>query len=144
MGLAREFDLSSDQLVSGWSSKWRKGGDEALKPKPKGRPKGSTAPRLLSEEDKLRRQAQRLEAENAYLKIAGLEESGTRLKVQAIVILKSHHRLEYLLDAAGIPRSTFFYHQNDSASQISTLRLRTRSGKASSATSIATATSECC
>lgn len=107
MGLAREFDLSSDQLVSGWSSKWRKGGDEALKPKPKGRPKGSTAPRLLSEEDKLRRQAQRLEAENAYLKIAGLEESGTRLKVQAIVILKSHHRLEYLLDAAGIPRSTF-------------------------------------
>ncbi len=33
------------------------------------------------------------------------------MKVQAIVILKSHHRLEYLLDAAGIPRSTFFYHQ---------------------------------
>nr|VDG61841.1 transposase IS861 orfB [Streptococcus thermophilus] len=44
-------------------------------------------------------------------KIAGLEESGTRLKVQAIVILKSQHRLEYLLDAAGMPRSTFFYHQ---------------------------------
>ena len=44
-------------------------------------------------------------------KIAGLEESGTRLKVRAIVILKSHHRLEYLLEAAGIPRSTFFYHQ---------------------------------
>ena len=112
MGLAREFGLSSDRLVSGWSSKWRKGGDEALKPKPKGRPKGSAAPRLLSEEEKLRRQVERLEAENAYLKkIAGLEESGTRLKVQAIVILKSHHRLEYLLKAAGIPRSTFFYHQ---------------------------------
>lgn len=46
-----------------------------------------------------------------FKKIAGLEESGTRLKVQAIVILKSHHRLEYLLEAAGIPRSTFFYHQ---------------------------------
>nr|MDK7249381.1 IS3 family transposase [Corynebacterium amycolatum] len=44
-------------------------------------------------------------------KIAGLEESGTRLKVQAIVILKSHHRLEHLLEAAGMPRSTFFYHQ---------------------------------
>lgn len=68
MGLAREFGLSSDRLVSGWSSKWRKGGDEALKPKPKGRPKGSAAPRLLSEEEKLRRQVERLEAENAYLK----------------------------------------------------------------------------
>ncbi|MGJ4082155.1 IS3 family transposase [Corynebacterium macclintockiae] len=112
MDLAREFGLSSDQLVKDWSWKWRKGGDEALKPKPKGRPKGSAAPKRLTEEDKLRRQIARLEAENAYFKkIAGLEEPGTRLKVQAIVILKSHHRLEYLLEAAGIPRSTFFYHQ---------------------------------
>ena len=112
MDLAREFGLSSEQLVSQWSWKWRKGGDDALKPKPKGRPKGSAAPKLLTEEDKLRRQIARLEAENAYLKkIAGLEESGTRLKVQAIVILKSQHRLQYLLDAAGMPRSTLFYHQ---------------------------------
>jgi transposase len=44
------------------------GGDEALKPKPKGRPKGSTDPKLLTEEEKLRRQVERLEAENAYLK----------------------------------------------------------------------------
>ncbi len=34
-----------------------------------------------------------------------------RLKVQAIVILKSQHRLEYLLEAASMARSTFFYHQ---------------------------------
>ncbi|KEX88492.1 Mobile element protein [Corynebacterium pseudotuberculosis] len=112
MDLAREFGLSSDQLIKDWSRKWRKDGDEALKPKSKGRPKGSAAPKRLTEEEKLRRQIARLEAENAYLKkIAGLEESGTRLKVQAIVILKSYHRLEYLLEAAGIPRSTFFYHQ---------------------------------
>ncbi|MCT2252898.1 IS3 family transposase [Corynebacterium sanguinis] len=112
MDLAREFGLSSDQLVKDWSRRWRKGGDDALKPKPKGRPKGSSAPKRLTEEEKLRRQIERLEAENAYpKKIAGLEEPGTRLKVQAIVILKSHHRLEYLLEAAGIPRSTFFYHQ---------------------------------
>ncbi len=71
MELAREFDISSDQLVSGWSSRWRKDGDEALKPKPKGRPKGSTAPKLLTEEEKLRRQVERLEAENAYLKNCG-------------------------------------------------------------------------
>ena len=68
MDLAREFGLSSDQLVKGWSWKWRKGGDEALKPKPKGRPKGSVASKPLSEEEKLRSQIARLEAENAYLK----------------------------------------------------------------------------
>ena len=68
MDLAREFGLSSDHLVDVWSQKWHKGGDEALKPKPKGRPKGSVAPKPLSQEEKLRRQIARLEAENAYLK----------------------------------------------------------------------------
>lgn len=68
MNLAREFNLSSDQLVKDWVMKWRKGGDEALRPKPKGRPKGSAAPKRLTEEEQLRRQVARLEAENAYLK----------------------------------------------------------------------------
>ena len=68
MDLAREFGLSSDQLVTSWSWEWRKGGDEALKPKPKGRPKGSAVPKPLTEEEKLRRRIARLEAENAYLK----------------------------------------------------------------------------
>ena len=68
MDLAREFGLSSQQLVSGWTWKWRKDGDDALKPKPKGRPKGSVTPKPLSEEDKLRRENERLRAENAYLK----------------------------------------------------------------------------
>lgn len=55
---------------------------------------------------------EQLEAENAYLKkIAGLEEPATRLKVKAIVTLKSTHHLEDLLAAAGLARSTFFYHQ---------------------------------
>ena len=71
MDLAREFGLSSEQLVNGWSWKWRKGGDDALKPKPKGRPKGSAKPKVLSEEDKLRRENERLRAENAYLKNCG-------------------------------------------------------------------------
>ena len=68
MDLAREFNLSSDHLVKDWVAKWRRGGDEALRPKPKGRPKGSAAPKRLTEEEKLRRQVERLEAENAYLK----------------------------------------------------------------------------
>lgn len=112
MDLAREFALSSDQLVASWVRAWRAGGDEALRPKPKGRPRGSTKPKPVTEEDKLRRRVEQLEAENAYLKkIAGLEEPATRLKVKAIVTLKSTHHLEDLLAAAGLARSTFFYHQ---------------------------------
>ena len=68
MDLAKEFKLSSPQQVKGWVSKWRKGGDEALRPKPKGRAKGSAKPTLLSEEDRLLREVEKLRAENAYLK----------------------------------------------------------------------------
>jgi hypothetical protein len=28
-----------------------------------------------------------------------------------VIALKAEHRLEVLLDVAGLPRSTFFYHQ---------------------------------
>ena len=68
MELAREFGLSSDQLVSYWVRAWRAGGDEALQPKPKGRPKGSASSKPLTEEDRLRREVEKLRAENAYLK----------------------------------------------------------------------------
>lgn len=68
MHLAQEFGLSSDNLVKSWVRAWRIGGDEALIPKPKGRPKGSATPKTLTEEDKLRREVQKLRAENAYLK----------------------------------------------------------------------------
>lgn len=68
MDLAREFALSSDQLVASWVRAWRAGGDEALRPKPKGRPRGSTKPKPVMKEDKLRRRVEQLEAENAYLK----------------------------------------------------------------------------
>ena len=68
MHLAQEFGLSSDNLVKNWVRAWRDGGDEALMPKPKGRPKGSTKPKTLTEEDKLRREVEKLRAENAYLK----------------------------------------------------------------------------
>ena len=68
MELAREFDLSSEQIVATWVRAWRAGGDEALRPKPKGRPKGSTSSKPITEEDRLRRQVEKLQAENAYLK----------------------------------------------------------------------------
>lgn len=71
MEIAAAFDLSSDQTVHAWVRAWRTGGDEALRPKLKGRPKSSGAAVVLSEEDKLRKQIQRLETENAYLKNCG-------------------------------------------------------------------------
>ncbi|MBG9355626.1 IS3 family transposase, partial [Corynebacterium belfantii] len=67
---------------------------DALRPKPKGRPKGSARPAPVTEEDKLRRENELLKAEVAYLKkIEGLKGSTTRLKVAAIITLKSDHRL---------------------------------------------------
>lgn len=79
MELAAEFHLSSDKLVSSWVRSWRRDGDDALRPKPKGRPKGSAVPVPLSEEEKLRRQVARLEAENAYLKkLRDLRDQGLR------------------------------------------------------------------
>ncbi len=68
MDLAREFGLSSDQLVTHWVRAWRAGGDQALQPKPKGRAKRSTSSTPLTEEDRLRREVEKLQAENAYLK----------------------------------------------------------------------------
>lgn len=111
MDLAKECKLSSPQQVKDWVSKWRTGGDEALRPKPKGRLKGSARLVLLTEEDRLRRENEKLRAENAYLKNAGLEKPTSRLKTKAIVILTSEHRLDDLLEAAGLARSTYFYHQ---------------------------------
>ena len=66
--LVREFGLSPDQVVRDRPRKWRKGGDEALKPKPKGRPKGAANPKMLTEGDKLPREYDQLRTDNAYLK----------------------------------------------------------------------------
>lgn len=79
MSLAAEFHLSSNSIVSNWVRAWRAGGDEALMPKPKGRPKISATPTLVTEEERLRRQVARLEAENAYLKkLRDLRDQGLR------------------------------------------------------------------
>ncbi|WP_375545484.1 hypothetical protein ACKFRH_09020 [Corynebacterium kefirresidentii] len=60
--------MSPDQVVRDRPRKWRKGGDEALKPKPKGRPKGAANPKMLTEGDKLPREYDQLRTDNAYLK----------------------------------------------------------------------------
>jgi len=75
MEIAAAFALSSSNLARTWVRQWRAGGDEALKPKPKGRPQGAAKPVQLTEEEKLRRENRRLQAENAYLKNCGISRT---------------------------------------------------------------------
>lgn len=79
--LAEEFGLSSPTLVRTWVRQFRERGEDGLRPKPKGRPRGSTAP-LPGEEselDRLRREVEYLRAENAYLgKLRALMEQQRR------------------------------------------------------------------
>ena len=63
------YGIASLSPLEKWCRVYREGGAEALKPKPKGRPKGSASPpREITREEELERRIQKLEAENAYLK----------------------------------------------------------------------------
>lgn len=66
--LAQEYDLSSPDLIGHWVWQVNKSGIDALRPKPKGRPKGSARSKPVTEEEKLRRENELLKAELAYLK----------------------------------------------------------------------------
>ena len=64
-----EFGIMSMTPLDRWCRLYREGGAEALRPKPKGRPKGSKAePRELTREQELEERCRRLETEVAYLK----------------------------------------------------------------------------
>jgi transposase len=67
--LAAEAGLSSSGLLKNWAAAYRRGGPDALRPKPKGRPRkpGSPPPAELPELERLRRENERLRAEVAYL-----------------------------------------------------------------------------
>jgi transposase len=74
--LAREHDLSSPRLVRNWVRAYRREGEEALRPRPKGRPAAADTSGP-SELEQLRRENLRLSAENAYLKkLRALREQG--------------------------------------------------------------------
>lgn len=75
--LAREHDLSSPRLVETWARAYRRDGEQALRPKPKGRPAAAVDPSGLSELQRLQRENLRLAAEVAYLKkLRALREQG--------------------------------------------------------------------
>lgn len=81
MMLAEEAGLSSPVLLQAWARKYRREGVDALRPKPKGRPRGSSAPPPdeESEIDRLRRENEFLRAQNAYLgKLRALMEQQRR------------------------------------------------------------------
>ena len=64
-----EHGVASASPLDSWCRAYREGGEEALRPRPKGRPRGSgakAAPRTREQE--LEERVRRLEAEVAYLK----------------------------------------------------------------------------
>ena len=67
--LAAEADLSSPVLLKTWVRAYRREGADALRPKPKGRPRKPDGPLPVepSELERLRRENERLRAEVAYL-----------------------------------------------------------------------------
>lgn len=80
--LAREFDLSSPKLIETWARKYRREGEDALRPKRRGRPpEEAVESSEASELARLRRENARLQAEVAYLgKLRALMEQQRRSK----------------------------------------------------------------
>lgn len=79
--LAREYDLASPGQVATWARTFRRDGEDALRPKPKGRrPTDPDAPpREPTEVELLRRENERLRAQVAYLgKLRALREQQRR------------------------------------------------------------------
>lgn len=63
----REFGIASRSPLEVWCRRYREGGAEALRPRPKGRPR-ATAAAPMTREQELEREVRRLEAQVAYLK----------------------------------------------------------------------------
>ena len=65
----RIYGIASLALLKNWCRLYREGGEQALAPKPKGRPKGTVAKNQpKTYEQQLEERIRKLEAENAYLK----------------------------------------------------------------------------
>ena len=63
------FGIASATPLKRWCRLYREGGADALRPKPKGRPRGSGAKAAPpTREEELEREVRRLEAQVAYLK----------------------------------------------------------------------------
>ena len=65
--LAAEAGLSSSGLLKNWAAAYRRDGVDALRPKPRGRPRTPGSPPAEPELERLLRENERLRAEVAYL-----------------------------------------------------------------------------
>jgi transposase len=75
--LSREYELASPKQVENWVRLYRRDGEDALRPKPKGRPAKPVDPSGLSELERLRAENLELSAKIAYLeKLRALKEQG--------------------------------------------------------------------
>ena len=63
------FGVASISPLESWCRRYREGGAEALRPKPKGRPRREATP--VTREEEVEREVRRLEAQVAYLKKSG-------------------------------------------------------------------------
>jgi len=111
--LAKEYDLPSPGTVTKWTRIYRRDDEDGLRPKKRGRPTVNRENPLPERGRATPKVERAVTCGGGVLgKIAGLEGTGTTLKVQAIDDLKAHHRLPLLLHLAKIPRSTFHDHRN--------------------------------
>ena len=63
------YGVASRSPLNRWCKLYREGGADALRPRPKGRPRGAGGKSAgMTREQELERRVKRLEAENAYLK----------------------------------------------------------------------------
>lgn len=75
--LAREHELASPKQVENWARLYRRDGENALRPKPKGRSAKPVDTSGLSEVDRLRQENLELSAKVAFLeKLRALKEQG--------------------------------------------------------------------
>ena len=108
------FGITSTTSLKTWLRAYREGGPGALRPKPKGRHKGtSSPPKKTTREQELERRVRKLEAENAYLKKIDSPEGGEALsnRDKAVVVngLSGQHPISDLLECAGLARSSYYY-----------------------------------
>lgn len=77
----KKYGIASLSPLNSWVRKYREGGPEALRPKPKGRPPGSASsakPKTIEQE--LAEENRRLRAEVAYLKKLRALEAAKRAR----------------------------------------------------------------
>lgn len=109
-----EFGIASTSPLGKWLKAYREGGPEALRPKPKGRPKGAkAASEETTREQELERRIQKLEAENAYLKksmaLKAEKRSRTARKQRSRTSFQGFTLFSTCWEAARLPRSSYYY-----------------------------------